>query len=333
MEKEALFYKKLKNKIVQCNLCPHFCVINPGERGKCKVRQNQDGKLISLVYNKPCSVAIDPIEKKPLYHFMPGKKTLSIATAGCNLACSMCQNYTISQVNPETIDTLNLTPEEVVESCKKNNLKIISFTYTEPTIFYEYMLDIAKLAKKAKIKCIIVSNGYINKEPLKKLLTYVKAANIDLKGNSLFYEQICGGKIEPVLETLKFLKEKGVWFEITNLIVPGYNDNVDEFKKTVTWIKENLGTDIPLHLSAFYPCYKLNNIQATDPALLVKLRIIAKSLGLKYVYTGNINDIDGSTTFCPKCGQAVLVRKNFTPIENKLKRGKCCKEKIPGVWQ
>jgi pyruvate formate lyase activating enzyme len=331
--KEALFYSKIKDKKVQCKLCPHFCSLKENEFGKCKVRKNISGILYSLSYEKPVATNIDPIEKKPFYHFLPGSKSFSIGMAGCNLKCLFCQNWEMSQKSPEETLSLNVKSEEVIKGALKSNCHSISFTYNEPCTSYEYMLDIAKLAKKAKIKCVIVSNGFINPEPLKKLSTYIKAANIDLKGNSLFYEQICEGKIDPVLETLKFLKQKGVWLEITNLIVPGYNDNVDEFKKTVLWIKENLGVDTPLHLSAFHPCYKLNNIPATDPALLIKLRIIAKSVGLRYVYTGNINDLDGSTTFCPKCGQAVLVRKNFTPVENKLKRGKCCKEKLPGVWQ
>ncbi|MFH1823305.1 MAG: AmmeMemoRadiSam system radical SAM enzyme [archaeon] len=332
MEKEALYYKKLKDKAVQCHLCPHICFLKSEERGKCRVRLNKDGKLISLSYGKPCSVALDPIEKKPFYHFLPGKKALSLGTAGCNLSCQHCQNFSISQCNPENIQTLNLDPEEIVDNAKKNKTRIISYTYTEPTIFYEYMLDIAKAAKKLRIKNTIVSNGFINEKPLKKLIPLIKGANIDLKGNSEFYKNICGARIEPVLETIKKLKEK-VWLELTNLIISGYNDDVEEFKKTVNWIKENLGVDTPLHLSAFYPCYNLK-VPATDPAILIKLRIIAMSNGLRYVYTGNINDIEGSTTYCPKCHKALIIRSGYRVSIKNFKGGKCsCGEKIPGVWK
>jgi len=334
MTHEALFYKKLKNKTVQCNLCPHNCILKLGQRGKCRVRENQNGKLISLVYGKPCSIVLDPIEKKPLYHFLPSKKALSLGTPGCNLGCLHCQNASISQVNPEDVDTLNLSPEDIVESCKKNKVRIISYTYTEPTIFFEYMQDIAKLAKKYRIKNTIVSNGFINEKPRKKLGMFVKGANIDLKGNAKFYEEICSAKIGPVFDTLKFLKEKGIWIEITNLIIPGYNDDVEEFKKTITWILENLGKDVPLHLSAFYPCHKMLNKERTDPAILIKFRIIAKKMGLNYVYTGNIQDKEGSTTYCPSCGKELIIREGFRVLKNNIKRGKCsCGEAIPGVWR
>jgi pyruvate formate lyase activating enzyme len=341
--KEALFYKpikskdkdKTKEKIVQCKLCPRFCLIKNSERGNCGTRTNMDGTLYSLVYGKPCSLSIDPIEKKPFYNFLPGSKSLSIATTGCNLHCLHCQNSQISQARFEDVPHLEASPESVVQQAVSNNAKSISFTYTEPTVFYEYMLDIAKLAKKAKIKCNIVSNGYIAPAALKKLVPYIKAANIDLKGNALFYEKICDAKIEPVLETIKFLKEKGVWLELTYLVIPCYNDNIEEIKTTIAWIKDNLGLDVPLHFSAFYPCYKLMNAPATAPEFLIKARIIAKQQGLKFVYTGNIQDDEGSTTYCPNCGRAVIKRKSVFITENNLKKGKCkfCKNSVPGVWQ
>ncbi|MCX8194416.1 MAG: AmmeMemoRadiSam system radical SAM enzyme, partial [Candidatus Pacearchaeota archaeon] len=302
-EHEALFYKKLRNKIVQCNLCPKFCVIKEEEWGNCNARKNIQGKLYSMVYGKPVSVAIDPIEKKPLYHFLPSSKSLSIATAGCNFHCAMCQNWRISQSKPNEVPHLEATPQQIVEQAKSNNLKSISYTYTEPIVFYEYTFDIAKLAKKNRIKNVVISNGFINKLPLKKLLPLINAANIDLKGNSQFYEKICEGKLEPVLETLKMLYGKA-WLEITNLIVPGFNDNVEEIKKIVSWILENLDNNVPLHFSAFFPCYKLIDVPPTQPEFLIKARIIARNMGLNYVYTGNIDDEEGSTTFCPKCGQA-----------------------------
>jgi len=334
--KEALFYKALKkSKDVQCKLCPRFCVIKNGERGSCGTRTNIDGKLYSLVYGKPCTLAIDPIEKKPFYHFLPGSKALSIATTGCNLHCLHCQNAQISQARFEDVPHLEASPESVVQQAKANGAKSISFTYTEPTVFYEYMLDIAKLAKKEKIKCNIVSNGYINPMPLKKLAPYIKAANIDLKGNALFYEKVSDARIEPVLETIKFLHDKGVWLELTYLVIPGYNDDIEEIKSTISWIKKNIGLEVPLHFSAFYPCYKMMNVPPTPPEFLIKARIIAKQQGLKFVYTGNIQDDEGSTTFCPWCNRAVIKRKSIFVTENNLKRGKCkfCKNPVPGVWQ
>ncbi len=333
--KEALFYKKMKNNVVQCQLCPHLCTIKPGERGKCRVRENQQGKLVSLVYGKPCSVAIDSVEKKPLYHFLPGEKTISIATPGCNLSCKHCQNYTISQAKPETIPSATLSPEKVVGEAEKNNCKIIAYTYTEPTIFYEYMLDTAKLAKKAGIKNIIVSNGFINPEPLKKLCPYIDGANIDLKSmNDDFYKKICGARLSPILESLKILKNKKVWLEITNLIIPTLNDKKEDIENLIKWVKENLGEEIPLHFTAFYPTYKLKNLPPTSLEILRKARDIAKKQEMLYVYTGNLPDDEGNTTFCPKCKEPVIMRKGFYVSENKLKKGKCkCGKKLHGVWQ
>jgi len=333
--KEALFYKTLKNQDVQCKLCPRFCVIKNSERGSCGTRTNINGILYSLVYGKPCSLAIDPIEKKPFYHFLPGTKSLSLSTIGCNLKCAHCQNFQVSQARFEEVPHLEATPESIVEQAKNSGAKSISFIYSEPTVFYEYMLDIAKLAKKNKIKCTIVSNGFINSVPLKKLIPYIKAANIDLKGNALFYEKVCEGKIEPILETLKLLKEKKVWLEITNLIIPSYNDNTEEIKETVLWIKENLGLETPLHFSAFYPCYKLTQVPPTQPEFLFKAQAIAKQQGLKFIYTGNIKDEEGSTTYCNYCDFPIIKRRNFLVLENKLKKGKCpnCGNKVPGIWQ
>jgi len=342
VEKEALFWKIInkEKKIVQCQLCPHFCTLKPGERGKCKVRENQQGKLYSLVYGKPCSLALDPIEKKTFYHFLPGEQALSIATAGCNLSCKHCQNWEISQSFPENIPSMNLSPQDVVEEAKKLKSRIISYTYTEPTIFYEYMLDIAKLAKKSKseIKNTIVSNGFINPEPLKELCRYIYGANIDLKSISDdFYKKICGANagVKPILESLKILKQKGVWTEITNLLIPGLNDNEEDIEKLVLWVKENLGKETVVHFTAFYPTYKLSNLPRTSLETLKKARKVALSEGLKYVYTGNLPDDEGDSTFCPKCKEILIKRRFFSIIENKIKRGKCfnCGEKIAGVWK
>lgn len=333
--KEALFYKKLKKGIVQCQLCPHFCTLKNGERGKCGVRENKKGRLFSLVYGKPCSLALDPIEKKPFYHFMPGQQALSIATFGCNLKCKHCQNWKISQANPDESMAREISPEEVIKIAKEKNIKIISYTYTEPTIFYEYMLDIAKLAKKAGIKNTIVSNGFINPLPLKKLCRYIGGANIDLKSISdKFYKEVCEARVSPVLETLKILKKEKVWTEITNLIIPTLNDSEKDIKELVKWVKENLGKEAVLHFTAFYPTYKLSHLPPTPIETLKKARKIALQEGLKYVYTGNVQDEEGDSTFCPKCEKTLVKRRLLSIIENNLKKGRCsrCNEKVDGVW-
>ena len=334
--KEALYYKKLgESNNIQCQLCPHFCFLKNNEIGKCKARQNIDGKMISLVYGKLCSIAIDPIEKKPLNHFFPGEKTLSIATTGCNLSCKNCQNWQISQANSDEVTSLILKPEDIIKEAIKRKSKIISYTYTEPTIAYELVLDIAKLAKKKRIKNVIVSNGFINPLPLKELCKYVDAANIDLKSiNNDFYERICNARLEPVLETLKILKENNIWIVITNLIIPEFNDSTQDIEKIVLWIVKNLGKEVPLHFSAFYPNYKMLNLPATPTQTLIKARNIAISKGMKYVYTGNINDEIGNNSYCWKCKKLLIRRRHFSIEENKIKKGKCsCGEKITGVWK
>ncbi len=333
--KQALFWEK-KGENVQCQLCPHFCFLKNREIGKCHVRQNINGKLISLVYTRPCSIALDPIEKKPLYHFLPGEKTLTIATAGCNLSCGFCQNWEISQCNPSKVRSLQLKPEQVVEEAKKEKVKIISYSYTEPTIFYEYMLDIAKLAEKKRIKNVTVTNGFINPLPLQELCKYLDGSNIDIKSmNDEFYRRVCGGRLEPVLEAIKIMHKKGVWIEVTNLIIPGLNDSIDEINRLVDWVKKNLGRDVPLHFTAFYPTYKMLNLPRTSKEILRKARNIALAKGLHYVYTGNIQDDEGNNTYCPRCKELLIKRAGFLIVENKLQKGKCfnCKEKIAGVWK
>lgn len=334
MEKEAMFFKKLGELNVRCELCPHFCFLRNRERGKCNVRENIDGNLISLVYGKPCSLGIDPIEKKPLFHFMPGKECLSVATVGCNLKCKFCQNWKISQAKPEKA-SLRISPQDIVKEAIKNKVKIIAYTYTEPTIFYEYMLEIAKEAKKHKIKNVLVTNGFINKEPLKELCKYLDAANIDLKSiKNEFYEGICSAKLKPVLEAIKTMKEQGIWIEITNLIIPALNDSEEEIKKIAEWINKNIGNEVPLHFSAFYPSYNMINMLRTSDETIKRARRIALSKGLKYVYTGNIYDFEGENTYCWKCKELLIKRNKFYIEKNKIKNGKCfnCKEKIDGVW-
>ena len=332
--KEGLYWEK-KGRSVQCKLCPHFCFLKVNETGKCHVRKNIDGKLISLVYARPCSLALDPIEKKPLYHFLPGEKALSIATAGCNLSCGFCQNWEISQCSPDKIRSLSLKAEDIIKEAKENKARIISYTYTEPTIFYEYMLDIAKLAKKARIKNATVTNGFINPEPLNELCKYLDASNIDLKSiQPEFYRHVCGARLEPVLEAIKIMHKKGVWIELTNLLIPGLNDSIEDINKLVDWVRK-LSRDIPLHFTAFYPTYKMLNLPPTSKEILKKARRIALSKGLHYVYTGNVQDDEGNNTYCPNCKKMLIKRNGFLIIENNIKKGECpnCDEKIAGVWK
>ena len=334
--KEAMYYQKMQDKIVQCQLCPRRCVIQDKKRGFCGVRENRDGILYTLVYAKPCAVHIDPIEKKPLFHVLPGSSAYSIATAGCNLRCKFCQNWQISQALPEDVESYDMTPQEVVYKAKKANAKAIAYTYTEPTIFYEYMLDTAKIAKKEGILNVMHSAGHINEAPLKELCKYLDAANIDLKGFSQdFYGQMSLGNLDSVLQTLKILKEEGVWVEITNLVLPGFNDDPELIKRMCVWIKENLGPDTPLHFSRFWPMYKLTNLSPTPVETLEKAKKIANDAGLKYVYIGNIPGSSAESTFCPVCQKLLIGRSGYTITENNTENGKCkfCNAEIPGIWK
>jgi pyruvate formate lyase activating enzyme len=311
---EALFYEK-KDNFVQCKLCPHFCVIKKNEKGLCGVRKNIDNKLITLVYGKTASINIDPIEKKPLYHFFPGEKVFSFGTVGCNLNCTFCQNWEISQ--PQSVWGRNLSPKEIISLAEKNNCKLIAATYNEPTIFFEYMFDVFKLSKKKGMFNIVVSNGFINEEPLKKLLKYADAFNIDLKSyDDDFYKNLTKSRLNPVLKTIKTIYENNKHLEITNLIIPGYNDNEKQIKALCNWIKNNLNENIPLHFSAFFPMHKLNDISATTKEKLYECRKIAKEIGLKYIYLGNINE--DQITYCD-CGKELIIRKNYHIIKKEKK--------------
>ncbi len=333
--KEAMFWEKKKGKIVQCRLCPRNCVIKEGERGNCRVRENKEGKLYSLVYGKACAIAIDPVEKKPLFHFLPGTGVYSIGTAGCNLHCKFCQNWTTSQANPEEVFVENLSPKEIVDNAIKNGCRSIAYTYNEPIVYYEYALETAKIAKKRGVKNIIVCSGFINQEPLLEWCKYIDAANIDLKGfTDEYYKKITGAWLQPVLDTIKTLHEKGVWLELTNLIVPTLNDDMKTIKKMCEWVKQNLSADIPMHFSAFFPCYLLQNLPATTLETVLKARKAALKTGLNYVYAGNVHVEKEGNTYCPKCGKLLIKRRWFEIEENNIKNGKCpCGHKVPGVWK
>jgi pyruvate formate lyase activating enzyme len=333
---EAKYYLKIDKKIVQCLLCPRKCTISEGGRGFCGVRENKNGKLYSLVYSNPVAVHLDPIEKKPLFHFYPGTSAFSLATVGCNLRCRFCQNWQISQAFPEDYRGYLLPPEKVIEEAKKMKAKTIAYTYTEPVVFFEYMLECAKLAKSCGIKNMFHSAGYINPEPLKEIAKYLDGANIDLKAfNQEFYNKYSFGELKTVLNTLKILKEKGVHLEITNLIIPGVNDNFEEIERMCKWIEKNLGDDVPLHFSRFYPQYKLANLPPTPVETLERAVNIAKKAGLKFVYIGNVPGHKFENTYCPKCQKILIKRRGYEILENHILNGKCkfCGEKIPGKWE
>lgn len=323
------------SKTVKCVLCPRYCQLGEGMRGDCKVRINIGGKLQTLVYGDPCAVHVDPIEKKPVFHMLPGSMAFSIATAGCNLHCKFCQNWNISQVPPEETKNTDMSPEKVVELALKSGCKSIAYTYSEPVVFYEYMLDTAKLAREKGLKNIWVTAAYINPEPLENLCEWIDAANIDLKGfTEEYYQNISSGSLAPVLNSIKMAKDKGVWVELTNLIVPTLNDDFNKIKEMCIWIKDNTGSDTPIHFSRFYPMYKLKNLPLTPAETLFKARDVAMEAGLKYVYVGNIPSQAGENTYCPRCGSIVIGRIGYSVIENDLINGKCkfCGHKIPGIW-
>ncbi|MCH8287944.1 MAG: AmmeMemoRadiSam system radical SAM enzyme [Candidatus Marinimicrobia bacterium] len=321
---------------VKCTLCPRYCKIPEGKSGFCYIRKNYDGKIYNIAYGRPTGFAVDPIEKKPLFHFLPGTGVLSFGTAGCNLGCKFCQNWHISKVKIDDANSLEASPEDVIAIAKKNGCPSIAFTYNDPTIWAEYAMDISKLAKEEGIKSVWVTAGYITPEARVDAYADVDAANVDLKAFSQeFYGKITLSKLEPVLDTLKWLKnETDVWIEITNLIIPTLNDSSDEFRKMVDWILLNLGDETPLHFTAFHPDFKLMDLPRTDPNVLNEAREIALDAGLKYCYVGNVSDIKASTTYCPECRAELIKRDWHSVLQNNILNGACpeCGTTVPGVF-
>ncbi len=332
-EKLAM-YQEESAKGTACGICPNECTLKEGEYGDCRSRVVRGSKLYTIAYGNPCTVNVDPVEKKPLYHFLPGSKTFSIATAGCNLACLNCQNWTISQTSPEKTENYDLPPSDVVGNALANNCKSISYTYSEPVTFYEYVYDTSQLARKEGLKNIMVSNGYIKPGPLKELCRFIDGANIDLKSfNDSTYLKLNGGKLQPVLDALKVYRDEGVWLEITNLIIPGWTDKPDEIKLMCEWLVSNGFRDIPLHFIRFHPQYKLVNLPPTPLSILNTAVKAAQEAGLRYIYTGNVPGAATDDTVCPVCRQKVVERTGFSIISNKINKGKCvCGEPIPGRW-
>jgi pyruvate formate lyase activating enzyme len=333
--KRIAMYQEKTPRGIMCRICPNECVLKEGELSQCNNRKVRNSVLYTMAFGNPCSVNVDPVEKKPLYHFIPGSKAYSIATAGCNLACLNCQNWTISQTSPDKTRNYDLMPEKVVSECISNNCESIAYTYSEPVTFYEYVYETAVIARKSGIKNIVKSNGYINTEPLKKLCTVIDGANIDLKAfNESTYLKLSGGKLQPVLDSLLVYRDMGVWLEITNLIVPSWSDNLDEIGKMCKWLSENGFKNTPVHFSRFYPLHKLEQLPPTPVDILNKAANIASKEGLKFVYTGNVPGMEQGNTFCPSCKSIVISRIGFRVESNRVTDGKCgkCGYKIDGVW-
>ncbi len=332
---EARFYEKLPHKKIRCKLCPRECVIDDAERGYCGVRENRGGVYYSLVYARPCTTHIDPIEKKPFFHFLPGTMAFSMATAGCNVNCKFCQNWQISQARPEQVRSIYMPPERVADSARDSRCVSIAYTYSEPIIVDEFMRDSAKAARRKGVKSVVVTGGYIAQEPLKELCTLVDAIKVDLKAFSEdYYKNLVNGELRPVLDALVTIKEAGTWTELVYLVVPTLNDGDSELQGLARWIKAELGPDVPLHFSRFYPQYQLKNLPPTPISTLERAKQIADAEGLKYTYIGNVPGHHAENTYCPGCGELVIERTGYLIKANKIKNGRCsgCDELIPGVW-
>lgn len=332
------YFKKLENKEVKCLLCPRHCQIRPGERGLCGVRENIDGVYVTKVYGKPAAVKGDPMEKGPFFHFLPATKTLALGTAGCNLTCLYCQSWQFAQRRPEQTDNESLPPDDLVAQVKKYGLDSITFTFSEAVVSIEYVLDTARAARKAGLKTCLHTAANSNPEPLKDLCDAVDAINVDFKSYSRsFYEDVVGGSIDVLLENLKAIAASKVWLELTNLVIPGYNDDATNFKSMCQWIAYHLGTDVPLHVSRFFPAYRLRNVEATPADKLRELRKIGYDAGLRYVYLGNMAGDPAESTYCPKCGIKVVQRIGYEVTNTGLdpRSGKCkkCGLHIAGVWK
>jgi pyruvate formate lyase activating enzyme len=333
---EAGWWEAEPSGRVHCYLCPRHCHLHSGQAGFCFIRVNRGGKLYSLGYGSPAALQIDPIEKKPLSHFLPSSRVFSMGTAGCNMGCFFCQNWDISKSRQDQVRSQRVAPEDVPLLALEHGCESIAFTYNEPTIWGEYVIDICKAAKDHGLKTVMVSNGYITREAFHDIYDHIDAANIDLKAfTEIFYGKITLTHLQPVLDTLQWLKnETSVWFELTNLLIPTLNDGAEEIGKLSEWVMQHLGPDVPLHFTAFHPDFKLQDKPPTPPETLHRARKIALDAGLHYVYEGNIFS-EGANTDCPSCGELLIRRSWHNVLENKLENGACpsCGLGIPGVWQ
>lgn len=332
---EARHYVRLPDREIECRLCPRLCRLGDRERGYCGVRENRDGTYYTLVYGKACAVHADPIEKKPFFHFLPGRRALSIATAGCNVNCQFCQNWEISQVRPEQIHHSNLPPREVVATAEKHDCPVIAYTYSEPIVFFEYMMDSSKEARRKSLRNVVVTGGHVNPEPLAELLEVVDAVKIDLKAFTQdFYSRYVHGELAPVLDAIRTVAASRVWLEIVYLVIPTLNDDPALLRRMCAWLREEVGSEIPLHFSRFHPAYLLKNLPPTPVSDLERARDIALDEGLKFVYIGNIPGHEAENTSCPGCGKRIVERNGYRIGDMSILEGKClnCGRSIPGIW-
>lgn len=334
--REAMYYDKLPGNRVECTLCPRKCRVADVERGWCGVRENRAGKYYTLVFSRVCAAHVDPIEKKPLFHYLPGTSAFSIATAGCNIECKFCQNWEISQFRPEQVGAQYAPPEAIVRTARRYDCPTIAYTYSEPVVFYEYAYETSRVARQAGVGSVMITNGYIEKEPLLKICQLLNGIKIDFKGfTERFYRDACRGELKPVLEVLETLATLKIWLEIVVLIIPTLNDSEAEIRGMSQWIHRNLGDDVPVHFTRFHPMYKIKNLPVTPVRTLERCREIAREAGLHYVYIGNVPGHEGENTYCPRCQRVVIRRIGYTIVENHLQNGRCrfCQQAIAGVWK
>lgn len=331
----ARWWTPLPDGASQCGVCPHACRIPQGERGACGTRENRGGRLYTLVHSRPCALAVDPVEKKPFFHVLPGAKALSLATVGCNLECKCCQNWEIAQARPEQVPSRSLPPDQVISLARREGVPLVACTYTEPTVWSEYVLDIAAAGRRNGVRTIVVSNGYIQERPLAELCREIAAYKVDLKGfDPAFYRTHTGGELRHVQDTLLRLRRHGTWVEIVTLVIPTRNDSEAEVRALARFVRDEVGPETPLHFTRFHPSYKLQNLPATPVPTLERCRAAALSEGLRFVYLGNVPGHPAESTSCPGCGQVLVRRSAMAVVENRLKDGACpaCRRAIPGIW-
>ncbi len=330
------FVSPIEGGKIRCDICPRYCVLGKGQRGLCFVRKNMDGKLVLTTYGRSSGIAIDPIEKKPLYHYYPGSSVLSFGTAGCNLTCKFCQNWDMSKSRQMDILQVSASPEQIAQSAVKNGCKSVAFTYNDPVIFMEYAIDTAIACHELGIKTVAVTAGYINPEPAIEFFKHMDAVNVDLKGfTNGFYQKLCSAHIQPVLDTLAYIgNETDCWLEITNLLIPGYNDSTTEITLLCEWVVNTLGDTLPVHFSAFHPAYKMMDVPHTSTETMMNAQQIAKSTGLKHVYLGNVRTPSGQNTKCVNCGKVLVLREGYRTQIIGLENGQCveCSTRCNGIW-
>ena len=334
--REARFYQQLPGNLVRCQLCPRQCEVPDGARGYCRVRENRKGKYFTLVHSRVVAAHVDPIEKKPFFHFLPGAMAFSIATGGCNVHCKFCQNWEISQARPEELRGLYLPPGDLVQNAQRSDCGVLAYTYSEPVVFSEYVIDAAEAGRKAKLKSVVVSNGFIRPEPLRAVCEAVDAIKIDLKSYSeKYYREVVRGELRPVLDSIVNVRKSGRWLEIVYLVVPTLNDSDADFRGVSQWLKREVGSDVPIHFTRFRPLYLLTNLPPTPVTTLERAKAIADAEGLQYAYIGNVPGHAGENTYCPGCGKLLIERIGFTATQVNLDKGRCkgCKRAIPGVWR